>query len=242
MGVSLVAPCEDERVDVEQDWYEGWFEGDWLDQIALRFPPEQAVEAVDFIVERLGLEHGAACVSQASTRARARSTSRVRPRRPRDSTSGSGSSTCASYDGEFDAAICLFTSFGFFDQAGNQRVLDGVARALRPEGSFLIDVVNGLALFRFYKERPWEELDDDVLFVQEHEYDALAGRNRSRWIFVRPDGTRSELRHSLRVYTPVELAERLRAAGLEVEGGWGGWDGTDLGFEGRRLILVACRP
>jgi SAM-dependent methyltransferase len=263
MGVSLVAPCEDERVDVEQDWYEGWFEGDWLDQIALRFPPEQAVEAVDFIVERLGLEHGARVLDVACGHGRhanelARRGMRVTgvdasPRSldiARETAAAEGLDVGfreldmreLDYDGEFDAAICLFTSFGFFDEAGNQRVLDGVARALRPEGSFLIDVVNGLALFRFYKERPWEELDDDVLFVQEHEYDALAGRNRSRWIFVRPDGTRSELRHSLRVYTPVELAERLRVAGLEVEGGWGGWDGTDLGFEGRRLILVARRP
>ena len=250
-------------MEIERDWHEGWFEDDWLDLIALRFQPEQAVEAVDFVVERLALEPGARVLDVACGHGRhaielARRGMRVTgvDRSPRSL--GIARETAVAealaaefreldmreldYGGEFDAAICLFTSFGFFEEGDNQRVLAGIARALRLGGRFLIDVVNGLAFSRFFKERTWEELEDGVLFVREHDYEPLSGRNRARWRFVRPDGTRSELRHSVRVYTPAELAERLRAAGLEVEAGWGGWDGSELGFEGRRLILAATRP
>ena len=249
-------------MDVAADWHESWFEGDWLDLIALRFPPEAAVEAVDFIVETLALEPGARLLDVACGHGRhsnelARRGMSVRgvdasPRSlaiARETAAAEGLDAEfreldmreLDYDGEFEAAICVFTSFGFFDEAANQRVLDGVARALRPGGGFLIDVVNGIALPRFFVEHTWKELEDGVLFVQQHDYEPLSGRNRTRWTFVRPDGTRSELRHSLRVYTPVELADRLRAAGLEVTGSWGGWDGAELDFESRRLILAAVR-
>ena len=38
------------------------------------------------------------------------------------------------YDTEFDAVINYFTSFGYFDDLDNARVVQQVARALKPEG------------------------------------------------------------------------------------------------------------
>jgi hypothetical protein len=61
----------------------------------------------------------------------------------------------------------------------------------------------------------------------------------STWTFFYPDGTRSELSHSLRVYMPHELAYMLEDAGLSVDGVWGDWEGGELTRESRRLILRA---
>jgi hypothetical protein len=59
---------------------------------------------------------------------------------------------------------------------------------------------------------------------------------------VRDDGSRRELVHSVRVYTPHELALMLERAGLEVAGSWGDFEGGDLTLTSWRLILLGRRP
>ena len=43
----------------------------------------------------------------------------------------------------YDAAVCLFTSLGYFDTIGDDRkVFDAVVRALKPGGRFVLDFMN----------------------------------------------------------------------------------------------------
>ena len=45
------------------------------------------------------------------------------------------------FEDQFDGAYSMLTSFGYFDEEANLRVLEGIARALRPGGRFLLDVL-----------------------------------------------------------------------------------------------------
>jgi SAM-dependent methyltransferase len=139
----------------------------------------------------------------------------------------------------FDAVVNVFTSFGYFPtQEEDERVLGAVARALAPGGRFLIDMVNTIAIAKRFIEFDWHELEDGTLWLERRRYDQLTGRYEATWTFVRPDGSRSELRNSLRGYTPAELVAMLARAGLEVDRAWGSWDGGELG-DGSRSILRA---
>jgi SAM-dependent methyltransferase len=248
-------------VDVPSDWYDGFFEGEWLDEVALHRDEERTAQEAEFVLDKLELEPSARVLDLASGHGRialelARRGYRVTgldlsPRSLELAREAAGREGLAVEwieadmrevpAGEpFDAAFNIFTSFGYFeDEAENQRVLDGVVRALGPGGRFLIDTVNLLNLARRYRERWWHENEAGVVEVDEHSYDFLAGRNRARWLFLRPDGSRSELVHSLRTYAPHELAAMLERAGLEVVGAWGGFDGQELSFDSRRQILLA---
>jgi len=115
-------------------------------------------------------------------------------------------------------------------------VLANVARSLVRGGRFLLEMVNTIAIAKQFVEADWDELEDGTLWLQRRRYDQLTGRHEATWTFVRSDGSRSELRHSLRGYTPAELVAMLGRAGLEVDGAWGSWDGDELG-EGSRVIL-----
>ena len=42
----------------------------------------------------------------------------------------------------FDAAVLLFSSFGYFGEGGDGRVLAGLARAVRPGGRVLLDLMH----------------------------------------------------------------------------------------------------
>lgn len=252
---------DNDFVAAPADWYDGFFEREWLDVVALATPDERTQQQVDFILERLALEPGASVLDLACGHGRitlelARRGFRVTGL---DLSARSLELARAAANGEgldvewvhadmrelpagarFDAVINVFTSFGYYDDdSENERVVHGVARALAPGGAFLIDTFNLLALARRYRERDWEERDGGVLFLQQHRYDVLRGRNNARWTFVHPDGRRSEIAHSVRAYAPHELAALLERAGLAVEGAWGGYDGSELSMDTWRQILLA---
>jgi SAM-dependent methyltransferase len=247
-------------IDAPADWYDGFFEGVWLDDVALHAPAERTELQVRFVLERLADAPGKRVLDLACGHGRislplaragwqvtgidlsGRSLQLAREAAEREGLSVEWvrSDMREPPAGPFDAAINLYTSFGYFqDEAENQKVLDAVARSLVPGGLFLIDTVNLLGLATRYRERAWETLETGALFLQEHDLDLLAGRNRARWTFVRDDGSRSELLHSVRVYTPHELALMLERAGLEIAGSWGDFEGGDLTHTSWRLILLA---
>ena len=246
--------------DVPADWYDGYFEEEWLDEIALHIPEERTNAEVDFVVEKLELEPGARVLDVACGHGRhslelarrgfavtgvdlsPRSIAlagEAAEREGVDATFLVRDARDVAFDSEFDAAINLFTSaLGYFENdAENGRVVDGVARALRPGGSFLVDTINLLSLAGGFQELHWEEYESGTLMVERRAFDFERGRSGSDWTFVRPDGSRHTIRHTLRVYAPHELMAMFEAAGLDVVGSWGNWEGAELGFEARRLML-----
>ena len=246
--------------DIPSDWFDGYFEEEWLDEIALNIPEERTREEVDFVVERLELEPRARVLDVACGHGRhslelarrgfrvtgvdlsARSIELAREAAASeglDATFVERDARELDFDAEFDASINLFTSvLGYFDEeAENRRVVEAVARAIRPGGSFLVDTINLLSLARGFQELHWEEFGSGTLMAERREFDFETGRSRAAWMFVSPDGSRKTIRHSLRVYAPHELIAMFEAAGLDVVGAWGNFDGDEISFDAWRLIL-----
>lgn len=142
-------------------------------------------------------------------------------------------------DASQDAAINMFTAFGFFDDEGNQRVLEEVARVLRPGGRFLIDLVNRDSLMRRHEPRMWNERHNGAVLLQEHAFDSATGSQTTNWTVVKADGERIARSFTVRMYTLQELEVRMALAGLAVEEAWGGLDGSDLTMDSHRLVVLA---
>jgi SAM-dependent methyltransferase len=144
------------------------------------------------------------------------------------------------WEGEFDAVINMFTSFGYLESDEEDfKVLAGVARALKPGGRFLLDTINREMLVRHWEAHAWQEEADGTLRLEDRRFDFLAGRQRNRVLSIHPDGARREREIDLRMYTLRELADMLSRAGLRVRGTWGGFDGREYGLDSRRMIVLS---
>jgi SAM-dependent methyltransferase len=107
-------------------------------------------------------------------------------------------------DGEYDAAISLWQSFGFFDDAGNEDELRALAGLLRVRGRLVLDVFDR----RFFDAN----VEQRTFGSHGHETRRLDGERLTVRIEYE-DGHADEF--SWRVYTPDELTEIATRAGFE---------------------------
>lgn len=145
------------------------------------------------------------------------------------------------FRGAFDAVINMFSSFGYFESPADDRsVLEGVARALKPRGKFLMERFNRESLAYELPLQGWRVGEDGSVILQEDTFDVLRGRYDTRQIVIDREGTREHL-GSVRAYTLPELKEMFDAAGLPIHRVLGGLDLGPYRARSRRLVLYAVK-
>ncbi len=117
-------------------------------------------------------------------------------------------------DGQYDGLVCLWNSFGYFDDTGNLDFLRAVSRSLKPGGRLALDTPLMETLLHGMVEEPrvWTEAGD-LLALEERGFDYERGRLESTWTFIR-DGEREVRDMSIRLYAYRELVAMLEEAGF----------------------------
>ncbi len=139
----------------------------------------------------------------------------------------------------FAYVTLTLSEFGCFDdESENQRVLDQVARVLKPGGRFLLDLVvnrDGLVM----QGEPHNCLEGDGFFVSEQgSFDLVSGLHQRvfHWYY---EGQRHETKWQIRVYTPPEVAHMLKKAELQVLAVYANLVGDELTRESMGMVFVA---
>jgi SAM-dependent methyltransferase len=140
---------------------------------------------------------------------------------------------------EFDRVLLLFTSFGYFEDNENLRVLENVARALKPGGMLGLDIPNRDAVTKDVPSTHVIDRDGD-LTINRLSFDVLSGRFHNHRILIR-DGVRKDKPFSIRLYNTNEIRDLLDRAGLEIIK-MVGYGGQPLTADSRGIMLVAQRP
>lgn len=142
--------------------------------------------------------------------------------------------------GAFDAAYSYFTSFGYYSDDENERVLANVVGALGAGGRFLIDVMNRDYLLTHPQQRNWIQREDGALLMEENTIELTTSRVTSRQILIEPGaGSRVVKEYDLRAYACAELCALMRRHGMRVGRIVGGIDGSEYTAESRRLVIIA---
>ena len=147
------------------------------------------------------------------------------------------------YNGQFDAAYCVLSSFGYFDEETNLRVATAICRALKPGGRFLLDIINRDYIVGDLPSRVWWEGDGCVV-LEEVDFSYHTSRALIRRSVVFGNGRQTEQEISVRAYSLHEVGKLLRQAGLrvlEVSGGLA-TKSRFYGASSRNIIAVCERP
>lgn len=145
-----------------------------------------------------------------------------------------------SFKGEFEAAVSLFSSLGYFlDDQGDSDVLAGMRRAVVPNGKLLLETMHRDMISREYVERDWWETPDGDRIWVERSFDAVAGVSEELLRWRDASGAEGLKPHSIRIRSATEWNELLESSGWHPIEWIGGWDLEPFTHLSDRLIIVA---
>ncbi len=137
--------------------------------------------------------------------------------------------------GRFDAVICMWQSFGYFDRSENLDVLRGMRRRLHPGGRVVLDVFDRIFFDRMQGERRIER-NDEVIW----ETLSIAGNRLKVSLEYESHGVMEEF--DWEIYAAAELITLAGECGLVlVEQAAGFKDGRAPEGEEARMQLVFRR-
>lgn len=136
--------------------------------------------------------------------------------------------------GRFDVVVNWFTSFGYFDDETNSKVLRGFHDALRPRGRLVMETQNAARIFRIMLPAVAERRGDDLM-IDIHEMNYEDWRMNTERIIIRGDKAR-RARFTVKMYSYPDLRDELERAGFTNVR-----PGIEPNIE-NRLVVVADRP
>lgn len=238
----------------------------WADFEPVIFPPKQweaAREEVDGVVKLLDLQPGAAVLdlpcgpgrhSLELARRGYRVTGADRTTRYLDEAREKAAAESLTIEwhqadmrefrrpGAFDALLNLYTSFGYFENAAeDRRVAEHFFVTLKPGGRLIMDLMSKEILARIFQPRDWREVAPGVYCLEERTVQQDWAWIDSRWI-VLAAGERSEHHVTHRLYSASELKAVLADVGFTALRAYGSLSGTPYDHEAQRLVMVAEKP
>ncbi|MFA5935963.1 MAG: class I SAM-dependent methyltransferase [Patescibacteria group bacterium] len=129
----------------------------------------------------------------------------------------------------FDAAYCLFTSFGFFSDKDQERALRSIRTHLKPGGEFLLDLPNPSRVL---------PLHGMTQVVESGTVSHRIDLKKKRWIMRLQQGRRQFV-SSVRLYSLPELRTLMSHNGFRFVRAFGDFEGSRYGQKKKRLIVVA---
>jgi SAM-dependent methyltransferase len=256
----LAVTLPDQQRRRRRHWWEELFNDDYLRTVAPLDPGQIAAET-DWIEHALGVEGGAAVLDVAcgvgrhsielarrgyevtgidlspTMVQRAEGACLGAPRRP---SFAQGDMLALDYEESFDAAFCVGSSFGFFDDQRNADVATRIHRSLKDNGTFLLQVINRDHAIQSQPAMAWFE-GDGCVCMEESSINYITSRLNVKRTVIFDDGRQREIEFSVRLYSLHELGQLLHQSGfriLEVSGHVR-TPGAFFGPSSRELIILA---
>jgi SAM-dependent methyltransferase len=147
------------------------------------------------------------------------------------------------FKNEFDAAINMFTAFGYLENdQENFKVLKAAAKALKPGGKFLIDISNRDWIQTHFQTKSWQRVNKLVM-LEERKYDPKTHRNVVKIQILDSKGVWHKTIHKVRMYSLAEMKQNLARVGLKIIKLFGEtYNHQKFTKKSRRLVILAVKP
>ena len=141
----------------------------------------------------------------------------------------------------FDACLSLFTSFGYFDDEGNEKVIGNVSESLKEGGALLLDLRNAQKGLAGEEDMETEVTVPTGRLRLSVRFDRTSRRARAEHELIRRDGIRISSAFDVRIYSEEELTGMLSRSGMRVTGVYGSLDGAPFTPGAERMVVIAKR-
>ncbi len=147
------------------------------------------------------------------------------------------------FDAVFDGIYCWDTTFGYFEEEKNLAVAARVFQALKPGGTFLVDVINRDFVTLQQPSSVWFE-GDSAVCMDDMSVDFISSRLKVKRSVMLDDGRTKECHYSIRLYSLHELGKLLHEVGFRIAeaSGQPSTPGVFMGQNAPRIIILAQRP
>lgn len=142
-----------------------------------------------------------------------------------------------SYKESFDRVYAMFTSLGYFAELENENVFRNIFNALAPNGIFCFDSHNRDSFLTYHLPFIVKEREGNFM-IDHNQFETLSGRNHTKRTIFR-DGHKKSFEFSVRFFNPTEISCLFYKIGFSTCDFYGGWDGTRLQADSKRMIVVA---
>lgn len=143
-----------------------------------------------------------------------------------------------SYINKFDAIINMFAAFGYFSDKENFDVLRLINTALRPNGLFLIDLLNRDWMVNNNLNRYWRHPSGE--YVLSYKVELKSGiATMQRQLINQVTGKKMQYEFVLRAYSLAEMSAILQQNNFTIKKTYGDFDKQPYGSETPRMIILA---
>lgn len=139
----------------------------------------------------------------------------------------------------FDVVINMATSFGFFNDEDNQKVIMNVYKSLKEQGKLLMDLINKDMIQRNFVSETKKEREG-MIMISKSSFSLDGKRLNGTSIFKKGDKS-FELISSYRLYSISELKELLSDCGFKKISIYDDYDGSQYNNKSNRLIALAYK-
>ncbi len=141
--------------------------------------------------------------------------------------------------GAFDAAISLYTSFGYCETIEEDMlILKNIAASLKNGGWFILEMTGREIAVRDFTEGEWFERGGFTVLTEFSVVGAWEGL-RSRWMLIDENGRKIDHAFVQRLYSAVELKRLMMASGFSSVEIYGDFDFSPYNEKARTMVLVA---
>lgn len=140
------------------------------------------------------------------------------------------------YGEDYDGAIIMFNSFGYFSDEEDKLIFMKVYKSLRERGRFLIEILNRDWILKNFVESEEAEING-IRTIETREFDILTSRNNFVIERHAEDGVITK-RGSWRLYSAHEIKNMLEDIGFKLIAGYGSLNKERLTKDTRLMRLV----
>lgn len=142
-----------------------------------------------------------------------------------------------SFEDEFDAIVNLWSSFGYFDDETNNKILELFFKSLKSGGRLILDVENRDYILKYFIRETFKEKEDGVFILERRKFNPVTSVVSTHRYIIGPNLRKEYLRH-IRIYSLTELINLLRHVGFKILDAFGNYNLEKFHIDSERIIIV----